>query len=302
MSAMTPSATDANSSALVPPWHRGSTAIGRYGIAILGAAFATWFRYLLDPVLGSEFPFATLFFAVLCAAWYGGPGPALLAALAGGLFAAYFLLPPVHSFAVSGRDHQIGLVLFLFEGIGVALLGGAMASARRKAEKVAAIAREQSALIEQTYDPVLVWDWHGAITFWNKGAERLYGFTRLEALGRTSHDLLQTQFPTSSAAIEQRLETDGRWEGELTHTTRDGRHIIVESRMSVMRDAQRVRVIEANRDITLRKQADSARRAGDARLRAILDATIDGFIGIDQNGLVTTMSAAAERLFGYSQD
>ena len=66
----------------------------RYGFASLAVALATGGRLLLDPLLGTQFPFATVFLAVLVAAWYGAMRPALLAAALGAVASDFFLLPP----------------------------------------------------------------------------------------------------------------------------------------------------------------------------------------------------------------
>jgi K+-sensing histidine kinase KdpD len=158
-------------------------------MAVVSVALATWLRFLLDPVIGDQFPFATIFFAVLLTSWYGGVRPALLAAILGGLSAEYFLLPPRGSFAVHGLDQQIGLGIYFGVSLGIALLGGAMQSARRKSEAGEQATRRQAAVIDQAYDAILVWDWNGPITFWNRGAERLYGIPRSDALGQDSHTL-----------------------------------------------------------------------------------------------------------------
>src|SRR5262245_16449448 len=85
----------------------------RYGSAVVSIAVATWARILLDPVLGDQFPYTTLFFAVLLTAWYGGFGSALAAVVLGAVSSAYFLIPPRGTFAVQGWDQQTGMVLYL---------------------------------------------------------------------------------------------------------------------------------------------------------------------------------------------
>jgi PAS domain-containing protein len=69
----------------------------------------------------------------------------------------------------------------------------------------------QSRLIELSFEPIMVWDWHSGIVAWNQGCEQLYGYSRSESLGRTSHELLRTRFPQPFAEIEQAIEQHGIW-------------------------------------------------------------------------------------------
>jgi|HubBroStandDraft_1064217.scaffolds.fasta_scaffold04706_3 two-component system CheB/CheR fusion protein len=120
-----------------------------------------------------------------------------------------------------------------------------------------------SRLVELSFEPIIVWDWHSGIVAWNQGCEQLYGFLRSESLGRISHELLQTRFPQPYAEIEQAIEQIGTWSGELRHLTRTGLEIIVESRWQLTRIGERKFVLETNRDITERKAAQEALRRAD---------------------------------------
>jgi len=90
----------------------------------------------------------------------------------------------------------------------------------------------------------------------------MYGWTKVEALGRISHDLLGTRFPVSLAELEDRLARDGSWEGELIHSRRDGAQIVVASRQVLGREerGEPTDVLEMNSDITERKRADDELR------------------------------------------
>jgi PAS domain S-box-containing protein len=118
-------------------------------------------------------------------------------------------------------------------------------------------------LLSLSYEPMLAWRLDGAIEFWNAGAERLYGFAPNEAVGRTSHSLLQTKFPIELAELRSRLLDERSWSGELRHVCKDGHEVIVDSRMQLIGDDT---VLEVNRDITARKQSEIAGRQSEARL------------------------------------
>ena len=120
-----------------------------------------------------------------------------------------------------------------------------------------------SRLIELSFEPIMVWDWHSGIVEWNQGCEKLYGYSRSESLRRTSHELLQTRFLQPFAEIERAIEQHGTWSGELHHLTRAGAEIIVESRWQLTRIGERKLVLETNRDITERKAAQEALRRAD---------------------------------------
>jgi PAS domain S-box-containing protein len=104
-----------------------------------------------------------------------------------------------------------------------------------------------SDLLTLSYEPMLAWRLDGVIEFWNAGAERLYGFTQDEAVGRSSHSLLQTKFPTEIIELRSQLRSQRYWSGELLHICKNGREVTVDSRMQLLGDDT---VLEVNRDIT----------------------------------------------------
>jgi PAS domain S-box-containing protein len=113
----------------------------------------------------------------------------------------------------------------------------------------------QGTLINLAHDAILVRDQLNRILSWNSGAEELYGWSEKEVLGRVSHTLLQTRFPTSRADVEAQLAREVQWEGDLVHTHRDNHMVVVESRQVLIRDSQGISkaILEIDRDITKRK-------------------------------------------------
>ena len=102
-------------------------------------------------------------------------------------------------------------------------------------------------IFELVNDSIMTRSMEGRINFWNYSAEELYGWRKEEAVGKVSHDLLKTQFPKPLEEIESELVRNGRWEGKLVHTTRDGGLVVVESRWSLEQAGQLRALVEINR-------------------------------------------------------
>jgi PAS domain S-box-containing protein len=129
---------------------------------------------------------------------------------------------------------------------------------RKRAEETL---REQANLLSLTHDAIFVRDMNAIISYWNYGAEELYGWTAEEAKGKISFDLLKTVHPIPAERIKTELLNNGRWEGELVHTSKDGSQLMVASRWSLRRDRKGapVAILETNNDITQRKRAEQER-------------------------------------------
>ncbi len=119
--------------------------------------------------------------------------------------------------------------------------------------------RQLARLIELSHEATIVWDTQGGILLWNRGCEELYGYTQAEAIGMSSHKLLHTVHPVTTAEFDENLVRDGAWSGELLHTAKNGAKVWVDSRQELIRVAGRNVVLETNRDITERRRADEVR-------------------------------------------
>jgi len=160
--------------------------------------------------------------------------------------------------------------------------------------------RRHADLLEQAHDCLFTWPLGGAINFWSRGAENLLGYTREEAVGHCSHELLQTSHPLGMAQIDAMLERDGQWKGELTQTTKDGRKLTVEGQWTLAVDAEGNKtVLEANRDITQRKRAEEALRASESRFRLLFETNVAVIIRYTIEGDIVDCNSPAARMLGY---
>jgi PAS domain S-box-containing protein len=172
--------------------------------------------------------------------------------------------------------------------------------------------REQAELLDLTHDAIIVRNLRDEITYWNRGAEELYGRRAEEVLGKMLHDLLQTVYPKSLEEIDAETRERGSWEGELTHSRRDGSVVTVSSRWVLRRDAEGNPngILESNRDISAnraaeesRRQSEERNRLNEIRFRLLIAAVKDyAIISLDADGLVTSWNSGAESLKGYAAE
>jgi PAS domain S-box-containing protein len=154
--------------------------------------------------------------------------------------------------------------------------------------------REKGELLELTHDAIFVRSLEKTILYWNRAAERLYGWQKEEAHGKITHDLLHTVFPKPLSEIQADVFEKGYWEGELIHTRRDGALITVSSRWALRVDAagKPLSILESNRDITHRKQEEE-------KFRDLLESAPDAIVIVNEHGRIVLTNAQTEKLFGY---
>jgi PAS domain S-box-containing protein len=291
----------------------------RYVLAAAAVLLATVARLALDPLLGESFPFATLFLAILIVAGLGGRGPALLATGLGALASARFLLPPREDLAVRGFENQAGLVLYLAVGAGIALLGGAMRTARRRAETSAEVAlgqREQLRItLSSIGDAVLVTDAAGKVTSLNSVAEALTGWSAPEAAGRPLEDVFRIVNEGMGQPVENpvaRVLREGTVAGLANHTiliARDGTERPIDDSAAPLRggDGGIIGVVLVFRDVAQKRQAERElrRRAeelaiANSHLEAVFESVNEGIVVFDPQGHVVYCNAAEARICGYA--
>jgi PAS domain S-box-containing protein len=131
--------------------------------------------------------------------------------------------------------------------------------------------REQADYLNLTHDSMFSRTLDNVITFWNHGAQEMYGWTAEEAVGKNAQQLLHTIFPVPRDQVDAEVLRTGRWEGELGHTTRDGTPIVVASRWALQSDknGQPVGFLETNNDVTERRKSQESLAQAQADLTRV---------------------------------
>ena len=173
---------------------------------------------------------------------------------------------------------------------------------RQQLEQYTCQLREQAELLDLAHDMIFVHDMEGRIVFWNRGAEQGYGWTREEALGQLSHQLLQTEYSEPLIRITAQIIRDGWWEGELTHTTRDGRKLTVATRWALRRESggRPIAILEIDNDITRRKQAEQEMAEARRFAESIVDTIQESLVVLDSQLRVISANRSFRDTFGMA--
>lgn len=236
----------------------------RFALAVVSVALAAGGSLLMETLQLRDAAVPLFLFALAVTAWFGGPAAAAVGLLLSCATFDYYFVEPLHTLRISRSDLPYFLVFSSF-----ALLVTWFSSIRRRVEAELRTARDtlaieveertrQASLLNLTHDTIFVRDMNDTITYWNRGAQELFGWTPEQATGRNAHELLKTVFPLPQEDIRSQLLDSGRWDGELEKSRSDGSRVFVASRWSLRRDEQNrpLAVLETNNDITERKHRE----------------------------------------------
>ena len=174
---------------------------------------------------------------------------------------------------------------------------------RQSALELARLQQKYAAIIASSDDAIMSKTLEGIITSWNPAAERLFGYSAQEAIGRPGAMLIPPERADEEPNLLERIGRGERFEHfETVRVRKDGKRLDVSASISPILDdgGQIVGASKIVRDISERKRDELQLRSARSRLRAIIDTVVDGIITIDERGSIETLNPATERLFGYA--
>ena len=243
---------------------RVTASVQGYGLAVVSVAAAIGTGVLARSLGIEQVELPLVLMAVAVTVWNAGLPAGLAAVVLSALGFDYFFIEPLYEFDFSPVQRPLVVVVFVF-----ALVIATFSAHRRRVERElreasAALEREvaertrQARLLDLTHDSIFVDDWNNVITYWNRGAEELYGWTAQQAVGQYAPELLRTVFSVPVEEIRAELLRTDRWEGELQKTRKDGTQVTVATRWSLFRDAadRPVAILASDNDITDRRRRE----------------------------------------------
>lgn len=228
-----------------------ATSAARYSLAIAVTIFALLLRWAMTPIMGAENPYHTVWLAVVFAAWLCGFGPSIVAMCLSAVGVWFWLLRPLHSFRYHDQTQVFGLLGFL-------LLSGVIIAFGESNRRGAVVQAMMAAIVESSDDAIVSKTLDGVITSWNKGAEKVFGYTPSEAIGQHISLVIPPDRRREEEGILDRVRQGLRVEHfETARVRKDGKIIDISLTVSPVRDAtgQVMGASKVAMDITAKKQA-----------------------------------------------
>ena len=293
--------------------------VRNYTLVLASVALSTLVRLGLNPLLGARAVFTVYFPALVFSAWVGGWGGGLAALVLSTLAATYFFLSPTHSLLVGQSSDQVTLLVFVIVGLSVSALSSSQRTERRRAEESAAEARRgeharresearKTAVFEAALDGIIMIDGEGRIVEFNPAAERTFGYTSAEVLGRPVAETVipESLRPQHYAGFAHYLATGiGPVLGhrvELIGMRKGGAEFPVELAIAPMTADGKIGFTAYVRDISERQALEKEQAHLAETNRLLLDSTGEGIYGIDLAGRFTFVNRAAAQMLGYTQE
>lgn len=295
----------------VAPWQRSRPL--RFTLAVAGVLGVAALRWTLAPVMGASAAFLPFILIVFGAILFCGVGPAVVAGILSLLAGSYFA-----GMLDSMPGALLEAIAFVIAASGIIVLGELVNRLRcrldqsdrvaaQRAREATELAEELNLLIDGAQgQAIYMLDPQGHVAIWNRGAERLSGWTEAEVIGKFN----RLFYPPEAVAAGKpesdllRARAEGQLEQEDWRLRKDGREFLASiSTTALLDDAGALRgFAEFVSDITEKRGAEDDLRARESQLASILSTVPDAMVVIDENGLILSFSAAAQALFGYGED
>ncbi|MGD9506015.1 MAG: PAS domain S-box protein [Syntrophobacteraceae bacterium] len=286
-------------------------------IAIAAATVRLWFL----GTLGQNAPFLTFYPAVAAAALYGGIGGGLAATAASAILTSYFWVPPIGRLAIADTNDILSMAIFCFSCILISCLAEAAYRARDRAyraEEMSTLSaeREKAALdlqrseskyrelVQNANSAIIRWKSDGSVVFFNEYAQKFFGYSAEEIIGKSVSILLPQRESTGndlSALLRTIVDDPAKYAKFVNENVlKDGSRVWMAwtNKAVLNQDGQVVEVLAVGSDITERKRAEE----NTARLAAIVESSEDAIIGKTLDGVIASWNHAAEIIYGYSAE
>lgn len=172
------------------------------------------------------------------------------------------------------------------------------ADIQRDLQKVQQELLRHAELLDLANDAIVISDASGKISYWNRGAERMYGWSREEATGEDVHELLKTR-PAELRKVNKVLKQNQHWEGELRQTRRDGAEIVASTGWTLRGADPDASLLQISIDVTDRIAAQEALRRSEERYRRFVDEDLTGNLIMKPDGSIITCNPAFAHIFGF---
>jgi PAS domain S-box-containing protein len=173
------------------------------------------------------------------------------------------------------------------------------ARTQRDLEKARRELVRHAELLDLANDAIVISDAAGKISYWNRGAERMYGWSREEATGCDVHTLLQTGPPEQLAVVLQSLKEKHHWEGEIRQSRRDGVAIVASTGWTLQGNDPEASLLQLSIDVTSRIAAEEALRRSEERYRRFVEEDLTGNLIMRPDGSIVTCNPAFAKIFGF---